>query len=147
MFVIYSQLREHIQLIAWTSDLKTAKRKLEEYVKEHLQLLDPDTTPAISTKRDIILDGILKQSPPFSAEYIDQAERNHGNIRQINIYTHETITGWISSKEKIDQMGYFAISQVNQTCNLYPANNPETNEILKDLEQESIIAAFDSAQA
>lgn len=151
MYVIYSQLRDHIQLISWSSSLDIAKQKLEEYALKHLQILDPDTTHSIddgiatrdetSDIADVVVESV-EATPKFSAKHIvGEVKRNRGNIRQINLYSHEVITGWTVYTKTTDMIGYFAISQVNQAANLYPGSNLEMEEVRKDLEQEKIVVA------
>jgi len=151
MYVIYSQLRDHIQLISWTSSLDIAKQKLEEYALKHLQILDPEAThtidDGIATRDETneIADVVVETAelvPKFSAKHIiGEVKRNRDNIRQINLYSHGVITGWTTFTKTTDMIGYFAISQVNQAANLYPISNSEMEEVRKDLEQEKIVVA------
>ena len=149
MYVIYFCIDGSIQLISWTSSLDTAKKKLKEYTLHHLRILDSGTVynidDGISTINDI--DEIPDVEIPdaesvtkYYAKYIvGETNRHANNIRQINIYKNEVVSGWTTYIKKSKLIGYFAFSQVNQASNLQPSNNAELEEVQKDLEQEKIL--------
>jgi hypothetical protein len=157
MYVIYSHINGAVQMIAWTSSLKIAKDKLNEYAIKYMDDVDGgdngDATLSPSQPHSIksSLEPPTDQLSNITATMIyGIANRHRGNIAQINISTLQTtgssFISWYSRAQVMQVIGYFAISRVNQVCNLYPEDSAESAEISKDLELERVMvgAAIDT---
>lgn len=99
------------------------------------------TDNVVTTNVQGVLD-VSDAKLKYSAKLIyGSYNRERANFAQINILAREEVSTWWYTAVNIKKIGYFAVSKVNQACNLYPADSAENIEILKELESERIFLA------